>query len=445
MRSVREEVLVLLIAGVVCAMSLPATGYTWQTEIVGDTIGGTPIQVEIIFPGGAQAPGLIERGVGSGTYPVRHWSQQGGVWASTTVTPESDGLAGFAYHPDTGVPYVAYAQSGNVYVAHNDGGGWTSEEAFTGDVSSCSLAFNPTSKRPAVAVAGSGTLSYAWRDASGWQSEPILANHGGFSFPSLAFDPVTGHACMTYSRLFDGVEFASRSASPWDVTRIETTTFPKQTELRFIPGTSDLAIEYLTGWGGNVRVVTRQGGAWGTPEDVTSGPWHESGMDVAGDGTVYVAWGQGDWGSMGLYMRERDWVTGNWSAPELITTDFPHIMNCALDVNENQLGQREIHIAVDGWYICHAWTGPKAGDANLDECVDGLDYVVWSSNYKTGTTWGQGDFTGDQIVDGLDYIVWSTNYEGSCPGYAPAPEPTALLVLGLGGLPLLCRKRGCGA
>jgi hypothetical protein len=48
------------------------------------------------------------------------------------------------------------------------------------------------------------------------------------------------------------------------------------------------------------------------------------------------------------------------------------------------------------------------GDATLDFCVDGLDYVAWSSNYLTGDTWQEGDFNADGIVDGLDYIVWST-------------------------------------
>jgi len=57
------------------------------------------------------------------------------------------------------------------------------------------------------------------------------------------------------------------------------------------------------------------------------------------------------------------------------------------------------------------------GDANLDGCVDGLDYVIWSMNYdpeEDGKVWSQADFNGDRIVDGLDYIIWSDNYGKGC-------------------------------
>jgi len=59
---------------------------------------------------------------------------------------------------------------------------------------------------------------------------------------------------------------------------------------------------------------------------------------------------------------------------------------------------------------------PLPGDADLNDVVDGLDYVVWSTNYHQSGGWADGDFTGDGIVDGLDYIVWSMNYEAVVPG-----------------------------
>jgi len=87
-------------------------------------------------------------------------------------------------------------------------------------------------------------------------------------------------------------------------------------------------------------------------------------------------------------------------------------------------------------------TDPVAGDANYDDCVDGLDYVIWSSNYKTGTTWWQGDSNEDGIVDGLDYVVWSGNYLQGCPGVLGAvPGPATVSLLALGGLALIRRRR----
>jgi hypothetical protein len=55
---------------------------------------------------------------------------------------------------------------------------------------------------------------------------------------------------------------------------------------------------------------------------------------------------------------------------------------------------------------------PKLGDANGDNKVDGVDYVVWLNNYNTQTINGHtdGDFNIDKGVDGIDYVVWLNNY-----------------------------------
>ncbi len=55
---------------------------------------------------------------------------------------------------------------------------------------------------------------------------------------------------------------------------------------------------------------------------------------------------------------------------------------------------------------------PVTGDSNGDGKVDGLDYVIWLSNYNTQTSKGasKGDFDGNGVVDGLDYVLWLNNY-----------------------------------
>ena len=82
-----------------------------------------------------------------------------------------------------------------------------------------------------------------------------------------------------------------------------------------------------------------------------------------------------------------------------------------------------------------------AGDANVDGCVDGLDYVIWGNNYLTGTIWKQANFNDDSITDGLDYIIWSNNYLAGCPGVPGAvPEPATLSLLAVGWLALIRRR-----
>ena len=80
------------------------------------------------------------------------------------------------------------------------------------------------------------------------------------------------------------------------------------------------------------------------------------------------------------------------------------------------------------------------GDANLDGCVDGLDYNSWSGHYRmAGMTWLEADYNGDTMVDGLDYNNWSLNYQSGCDGTRiPEPAFAVLLIAGLG--PVLRRR-----
>jgi len=53
----------------------------------------------------------------------------------------------------------------------------------------------------------------------------------------------------------------------------------------------------------------------------------------------------------------------------------------------------------------------KTGDANFDNKVDGLDYVIWRSHYNQNASGPSvGDFDNNGKVDGLDYFKWLVNY-----------------------------------
>jgi hypothetical protein len=85
------------------------------------------------------------------------------------------------------------------------------------------------------------------------------------------------------------------------------------------------------------------------------------------------------------------------------------------------------------------------GDANGDGTVNGTDLNTVLSSYNlTGMTWSQGDFNGDGTVNGSDLNIVLSNYNQSAGATAAVPEPSTLVLLGMGAVVLVgysCRRR----
>jgi hypothetical protein len=57
---------------------------------------------------------------------------------------------------------------------------------------------------------------------------------------------------------------------------------------------------------------------------------------------------------------------------------------------------------------------PIPGDANGDDMVDGIDYVIWLNQYlkpPQPDPSGDADFNQSGTVDGVDYVIWLNNYQ----------------------------------
>jgi len=87
--------------------------------------------------------------------------------------------------------------------------------------------------------------------------------------------------------------------------------------------------------------------------------------------------------------------------------------------------------------------GTAFGDFNLDGKVNATDLGILATNFGlSGLGWDSGDANGDNIINATDLGMLATNFGFEAPSHSQAqPEPTTLLVLGLGGSVLL-RRRG---
>ena len=81
------------------------------------------------------------------------------------------------------------------------------------------------------------------------------------------------------------------------------------------------------------------------------------------------------------------------------------------------------------------------GDANLDGRVDVDDAIILAANWlASGTTWHMGDFNEDGTVDDEDATILAVNWQHGV-AQAAVPEPGTIVLLFLGGLPLLLTVR----
>jgi len=95
------------------------------------------------------------------------------------------------------------------------------------------------------------------------------------------------------------------------------------------------------------------------------------------------------------------------------------------------------------WGILPVVVPLHPGDANNDGAVNVGDLGILAGNWgQSPRTWAQGNFTTpDTVVDVGDLGVLAGNWGWTAPPSLPAPEPASLMLLSLGGLVLLRRKR----
>jgi hypothetical protein len=115
--------------------------------------------------------------------------------------------------------------------------------------------------------------------------------------------------------------------------------------------------------------------------------------------------------------------------------------NSQYDVNgDGGVSQADVTYELNHYFLT------SYGDANLDKATDFGDFQALLNHWQgSGSTigWAQADFNGDGVVDFLDFQILLNYWNPGGWNYAPAqtPEPASLILILLGGLAPLRRKK----
>jgi len=168
---------------------------------------------------------------------------------------------------------------------------------------------------------------------------------------------------------------------------------------------------------GTVYFETHQNFGYGDPEEVYGyiiGPEMGGGpdCDIDGDGEV-------DFGDLDL-------LCANMGG-DPATYDF----DGDGDVDEDDLY----------WFIEHCLE-LIPGDLNGDGVVNATDLAILREHFgEAGFGYAEGNINCDDYVNATDLLILKEHFGQSSAGGA-VPEPLSLLILGVGALPLLKRRKG---
>ncbi|MHB1033919.1 MAG: laminin B domain-containing protein [Pirellulales bacterium] len=143
-----------------------------------------------------------------------------------------------------------------------------------------------------------------------------------------------------------------------------------------------------------------------------------------------------DWYRFTVPLTATQWKLNNWKGPAATESDMQAVLADLKGLYVNA----EWHTGADATYLDNFTMAFVPGDADTNDRVDIFDVAIVQTKYGTtsGAAWADGNFDGNGTVDIFDVAMMQVNYGyGVASSPSPVPEPSTLVLGGLGAMLLL--------
>lgn len=281
---------------------------------------------------------------------IQYARPSGRGWTVETVEGDNwSGRCNALVLDGTGNPHLVFNSQGNerISYARKSGSAWIIETVETNVLCSdpvIGLVLDGLGT-PHLAyrndIAGGGVLRYALRTNAAWVVTSVDTNTEAGYDATIIMDAAGRPGIVSFHFLEDTkMFFHNMDGLAWNATEIPVSGGPGRYAGIALDGAGHPCISFIAAGDGDLRYVTHDGSAWGTPQQAAASAFSYTGLAFDGAGMPVIAYSGGAGGTNGLALARY-----NGSSWERTILDTGADDNCGLFLSFKMDAYGRAHIA----------------------------------------------------------------------------------------------------